>query len=507
MKKLFTTFTCLFLSVSIFAQAPQSFNYQGLARDNSGNALISQPISIKASILDGSMTGTVAYSETLTATTNQFGLFTTAIGTGTVISGSFAGIAWSTGNKYLKIEMDPAGGSNFTLAGTTQLLSVPYAMYASSSGNGSSQWQNNPTGINYSAGDVGIGTSTASHALEIVANETNGLTGFADKRHLLHIQNTNSGSLSNVAAILTAGPTGTASGLAIGHTAPTYYNGPNTSSIFNLEGAGLSIGTWGSVPAPINFAIGNPSNFVMTVASNGYVGIGTTIPSSTLHTIGTVRLQGLASNNLLTTALVTDASGNIYTKDISSLGNNLWQTNTVGINYSGGKVGIGTNSPTYYLDLVYSGTGSDRNGLSIKNNSSNNDNVATLGMYGNDNGAGFAYLTYYSKNYASVPAYAGNTYLSAVSGDLGLQTLGGSGIQFVSSPQFGSPGTTFAKFISNGFLGLGTVTPSTKLHVSSGDVYIDDATKGIIMKNSEGQCYRITVGSTGTLTSTLITCP
>lgn len=112
------------------AQAPQLFNYQGVARNSSGTALASAPIGLRISILDGGPAGTVVYQETHAATTNAFGLYTVAIGSGTVVSGAMAGIEWATGNKYMQVEIDPAGGSSYTSLGSTQLLSVPYSLYA-----------------------------------------------------------------------------------------------------------------------------------------------------------------------------------------------------------------------------------------------------------------------------------------------------------------------------------------------------------------------------------------
>ncbi len=134
MKKIFKTVTFLLASAYAFAQAPQSFNYQGLARDNAGAAMATKTISVKATILDGTATGTSVYSETFSPSTNAFGLFTLGIGSGTPVAGTFSAIKWSTGNKFLKIEVDPNGGSSYALSGTTQLLSVPYAMYAASAG-------------------------------------------------------------------------------------------------------------------------------------------------------------------------------------------------------------------------------------------------------------------------------------------------------------------------------------------------------------------------------------
>lgn len=133
------TFLFLLLSNSIFsfAQAPQAFSYQAVARDASGAILAQQSVAFRISILQNSGTGTVVYSETHSAITNDFGLVNLKVGMGTLVSGSFASIAWGGNNHFLRIEMDPAGGTAFQLMGTTQLLSVPYALYAESSGSSS----------------------------------------------------------------------------------------------------------------------------------------------------------------------------------------------------------------------------------------------------------------------------------------------------------------------------------------------------------------------------------
>ena len=131
MKKLLTITTILFLSIFANAQAPQGLNYQAVARTADGVIIPTQNIGVRFSILDGSVTGTVLYSETLTTTTNSYGLFTLAIGKGTPVTSTFPGINWASGtDKFLKVEIAPAGGSNYQLQGTTQLLSVPYALYS-----------------------------------------------------------------------------------------------------------------------------------------------------------------------------------------------------------------------------------------------------------------------------------------------------------------------------------------------------------------------------------------
>ena len=118
------------------SQIQQSFNYKAVARNTSGNVLSNQFISVEISIRDGSPTATIVYQEIDTATTNQFGLFTLAVGTGQVQVGTnLIAINWATGNKYQQVEFDSNGGNSFTNMGTTELLSVPYALYAAKSGN------------------------------------------------------------------------------------------------------------------------------------------------------------------------------------------------------------------------------------------------------------------------------------------------------------------------------------------------------------------------------------
>ena len=114
------------------AQVPNQFNYQAVARNSLGQSLANANISLRLTILDGGANGTNVYSETRQTTTNQLGLFTAAIGGpgATSTTGNFTTIDWSTGNKYIKVEADPLGGTNFSTLGNTEMLSVPYALYA-----------------------------------------------------------------------------------------------------------------------------------------------------------------------------------------------------------------------------------------------------------------------------------------------------------------------------------------------------------------------------------------
>jgi len=124
------------VSFTMFAQAPQLINYQSIAYNSSNVPITGSPVGLKISILNLSETGTVLYSESHTPTTNAQGLYDINIGGGTVLSGTFNTIPWETGTKYLKIEMDPAGGTNYTASGTSPFASVPYVLHSGSTGNG-----------------------------------------------------------------------------------------------------------------------------------------------------------------------------------------------------------------------------------------------------------------------------------------------------------------------------------------------------------------------------------
>ncbi|MBC7864734.1 MAG: hypothetical protein IAF38_17305 [Bacteroidia bacterium] len=134
MKKITLFFISAFFALQILAQAPQTFKYQAVARDNAGNTLNTQSVSFRISILQGSTGGPSVYTETHAATTNQFGLVTLNIGNGVVVSGTFSSITWATNTYFIKTELDPLGGTAYQVMGTTQLVSVPYALYADKAG-------------------------------------------------------------------------------------------------------------------------------------------------------------------------------------------------------------------------------------------------------------------------------------------------------------------------------------------------------------------------------------
>ncbi len=165
MKKIYTLLSAVLLSASLWAQAPQSFSYQAVVRGANNALVIDKVVGMKVSILQGSENGTVVYSESHSAKSNSNGLVSVAIGTGNVLSGVFTKIDWSNGIYFIKTETDPLGGTAYALSSISQLLSVPYALYAGNAlPNGGTHGQiiTNCNGVpTWTTGGVCPGTITA----------------------------------------------------------------------------------------------------------------------------------------------------------------------------------------------------------------------------------------------------------------------------------------------------------------------------------------------------------
>ncbi|MFT5779859.1 MAG: hypothetical protein ACI837_002818 [Crocinitomicaceae bacterium] len=162
--KILITLALIFSSImTSWGQSPQKMTFQAVIRNASDQLIASSTVGMQISILQGSPTGIATYIETHGPTTNINGLATIEIGGGTVVAGSFATIDWSNGPYYIKSETDPTGGAVYTISGTSQLLSVPYALYAENSGSAFSgdynDLSNAPTNVSAFTNDAGYITS------------------------------------------------------------------------------------------------------------------------------------------------------------------------------------------------------------------------------------------------------------------------------------------------------------------------------------------------------------
>jgi hypothetical protein len=130
LKGIFILLSLSFCLLSSYAQSPQAFKYQTVVRNSSNQIVPNQAVGLKISILQGSAIGTAVYVETHATTTNVLGIANLEIGNGSLVSGNFSTISWGTNSYFVKIELDPAGGTAYQNMGTSQLLSVPYALHA-----------------------------------------------------------------------------------------------------------------------------------------------------------------------------------------------------------------------------------------------------------------------------------------------------------------------------------------------------------------------------------------
>tara|TARA_R110002072_G_scaffold198811_2_gene356360 strand:- start:2584 stop:3501 length:918 start_codon:yes stop_codon:yes gene_type:complete len=171
MKRILLILALLFTAIG-FSQAPEKMSYQAIIRDANDNLLSNKSIGLQISILQNTATGKTVYLETHNPTTNINGLITIEIGTGSEVSGVFSQIDWSSGNYFIKSETDPLGGTNYSISGTSQLLSVPYALHAKTAENFSA----------YKIGDVAHGgivfwvDESGQHGLVFSANEISDAT-------------------------------------------------------------------------------------------------------------------------------------------------------------------------------------------------------------------------------------------------------------------------------------------------------------------------------------------
>jgi len=204
MKKVSIICLAILLSaLQLAAQVPQGINYQTVVRDNSG-IVINKTVSLRFTITSGSPTGSIVYSESHSTPTNQFGLINLILGQGTplvpFLPGSFSNITWGSAAHYLSVEIDPTGGQIFEPMGTQQLMSVPYALYAKSSGTGGTTGVTGITGVTGSTGQIGATGAKGDTGLAGTIGAT-GAKGDTGPR-----------GATGVTGI--TGPTGTSSGLS-----------------------------------------------------------------------------------------------------------------------------------------------------------------------------------------------------------------------------------------------------------------------------------------------------
>lgn len=387
MKKFFLNTLLVAAVFAAQAQTPQKFNYQGIARTGAGLPMASQNISMRISVLDGSAAGTVVYRETQSATTNAYGLYSVSIGGGTPETGSMAAIDWASGEKYIKVELDPAGGTAYADLGTSQLLSVPYAMYA---GNGvpgpvgpeGPVGPAGPAGATGPAGPAGAGTlsGTTNTVVKFTGASTGGNSQITDDGTSVGINTTTLSPNIKLQVTSTTGSnairgtlTGTPS-TSIATSGAVYGESTTGIGVIGVSGTqngvyGLSTGTLGGTVG-VSAGTGNGIWGVATgagvagffdggiagrgiVVSTGSSGFGTTSPTGRLmvmqpatpvpaiDTFPAISGYSYTAQGCLKGGVYGNYNGSNYGTGVQGIGYNGVNNQDVNSNFSTGNQDIG----------------------------------------------------------------------------------------------------------------------------------------------------------------------
>ncbi|MDR4954974.1 collagen-like protein [Chryseobacterium sp. ES2] len=306
MKKILSLFWILTGFFMGLSQAPEKMSYQAVMRNGSGQLLVNQGIAVRASILQGSPAGAAVYSERLTGNTNANGLISLEIGTGTVLTGTFATIDWPAGSYYLKTETDPAGGTSYTIVGTSQLLSVPYAMYAKSAGGGGGSFT-----IPY--------TNTVNNASTLFS-----LTNDGDGTSLEGNNNTTTSNIAAVRGVVTNVAPGGFSSAVRGINNGT---GGLGVGVYGSQ-AGSGWGVYGTTPNGLG-VYGNATGNGFGVYANSNTGTGLNATSNN-GIPASISILNNANNNV---ALSASSVGNGTVVNVTTTGNGAGVRSSTGAGF------------------------------------------------------------------------------------------------------------------------------------------------------------------------------
>ena len=401
------------VTLTVFAQSPQMFNYQGVARDNGGNILANQSIGLQLDIRQTTANGTIVFAETHATSTSNFGLFNIKVGNGTPVTGVIAGIDWSNGPYFLEVSLDPAGGTNYLSMGVSQLLSVPYALYAENSGTPGPVGATGPTGpqgptgtdgndgANGATGATGPQGPTGANG----SNGSNGATGATGPQGSTGAD----GNDGTAGATGPTGPTGAdgTDGIdgATGATGPIGADGADGS-----DGAAGATGSTGPTGEDGTDGIDGATGATGPIGADGATGTtGPTGPTGadgndgvagTTGTTGPTGVQGPTGVTGATGPLVAGTSGQTLRHDGTD-----WLA-TSNLYNSGGNIGVGTTDPTAKVHVfnnqnramyLHSDTIGVQKMLEFTlTDSSSSDIIAKHGVYGYVYGGSPAYGAYYN---------------------------------------------------------------------------------------------------------------
>lgn len=468
MKKLLTLLAALYLVLTLQAQPPQKISYQAVVR-NSTNALVTnQPVGVKITILQGSATGTPVFAETHTPTTNANGLINIVIGTGSPAINGLLDVVWSTGPYFIKTEIDPAGGTAYSITSTSELLSVPYALYAKKAEStnllnlpfaGSSHSINNAFSVKNNNGIAIVGWGDDAYG------NTFGVVG-----------STNSG-----VGIGVRGINKSTTGIALGISGETYSSeGVAVKGIANSSN-GSAAGVMGEVSSPNGIGVAGYSTST-TGSAVGVLGYSSALDGTGVS--GESKWIGVKGINRSTTGFAYGVQGEVYSPDgIAVMGYSSSKTGTskgvYGLTYSDeGKGVLGENRSTTGSNYGVYGYSASTEGYGVYGESSycgvrgrNFTKTGTAygvqGLVNSSSGIGVE-GTAYSMTGNTIGVYGQSASLEGTglwgfSSSLTGKTKGVVG--YINSPDGFSGYFAGGKFHVRGRVGIGTETPDAGIHL------------------------------------------
>lgn len=352
MKKSLQIFALLFCLI-VSAQAPEKFSYQAVIRNGSGVLIQNVPVGLKISILKTSVTGTVVYSESQTATTNLNGIISIQVGSGSIISGTIGGINWATDPYYIKTEIDPSGGTSYSVAGTTQLLSVPYALYAKGAGGGGLTLPYTAISATNNVTPFSI-TNTSATAYPVASFTNNNVAN------------------ANPAIVGTNKSTGIF-GVGVQGTALSNTNG-NLSSGVN----GFNLGTGTSGAGVYGYAQNAFGVYGFTSNGSGVLGYADGTGTAGSFQSGPTGLS-IKSYGPIKLTNIGEGAGKVLTSDAA--GNATWQNGIPKVYFTSAGGSSQTVTNTIYLNYINSWTGLEEAGGSNYNPTTGEYTIPVTGYY------------------------------------------------------------------------------------------------------------------------------